>query len=46
MPANSRAHKDEKRKPGKSPAKKKEPMGKGRAPGAKLPERQRKHRGE
>ena len=44
MPANSRAHKTEKRgakKPGKSPMKKGTPP---KEAGAKLPERQRKHR--
>ena len=45
MPANSRAHKNEQRKHGKGPTKRKEPMGKGKPGGSKLPERQRKHRG-
>ncbi|MBR7969090.1 hypothetical protein [Burkholderia cenocepacia] len=42
MPANSRAHKGEKRKPGKSPMKRAELTGKKPA-GKQLPERQRKH---
>lgn len=45
MPANSRAHKEEKRKPGKSKGKRKEPAGTGKPGGSKLPERQRKHHG-
>ncbi len=43
MPANSRAHKQQKRAAGKSPMKRAEPTGK--SPTSKqLPERQRKHR--
>lgn len=44
MPANSRAHKGEKRKPGKSPMKRATPAEKDNDAPAKQPERKRKLR--